>query len=47
MRILAGYLAMRIKSGNLNYNAVIAKYPQFKEDINLILGSDRYIVSQD
>ncbi len=38
---------MRIKDGFLNYNAVIAKYPQFKEDINLILGSDIYIVSQD
>ena len=44
---MAGYLAYRIELGKLNYNAVIAKYPQFKEDIDIILGSDGYTVNAD
>lgn len=34
---MAAYLARQIKNGKLNYDEVIAKYPQFKEDIDKIL----------
>lgn len=34
---MAKYLARQIKMGKLDYDAVIAKYPQFKEDIDRIL----------
>lgn len=44
---MAGYLASRIEKGFLNYNAVVAKYPMFKEDIDLILASDGYVVNAD
>ena len=44
---MAGYLAYRIELGKLNYNAVVAKYPQFKEDIDLILAADGYTVNAD
>lgn len=44
---MAGYLASRIEKGKLNYNAVVAKYPEFKEDIDLILASDGYTVNPD
>lgn len=44
---MAGYLAYRIELGKLNYDAVVAKYPQFKEDIDLILASDGYTVNAD
>jgi len=37
---MAVYLAMRIEAGKLDYAAVITKYPQFKEDIDLILVAD-------
>ena len=37
---MAAYLAMRIEEGKLHYSAVVAKYPQFKEDIDLILVAD-------
>lgn len=39
---MAAYLAMRIEQGKLNYSAVIAKYPQFKNDIDTILIADGY-----
>jgi len=35
---MAAYLAMRIKQGKLDYDAVVAKYPQYKEEIDRILG---------
>lgn len=35
---MAKYLAMRIKAGKLDYDEVIAKYPEFKADIDAILG---------
>ena len=35
---MAMYLAMRIKEGKLDYDEVIAKYPQFKDEIDRILG---------
>lgn len=44
---MAGYLAMRIEGGYLDYNAVVTKYHQFKEDIDFILASDKYIISKD
>lgn len=34
---MAKYLAMRIKQGKLEYDAVIAKYPQYKEEIDAYL----------
>lgn len=39
---MAGYLAMRIKKGALDYKAVVTKYPQFKNDIDEILINDGY-----
>ncbi len=34
---MAKYLAMRIKQGKLNYDDVIAKYPQYQDEIDNIL----------
>lgn len=34
---MAKYLARQIKLGKLNYDEVVAKYPQFKEEIDNIL----------
>ncbi|WP_373779855.1 hypothetical protein [Jeotgalibaca porci] len=39
---MAGYLAMRIEAGKLDYIAVIARYPQFKADIDTILINDGF-----
>lgn len=44
---MAAYFAMRIEKGKLKYNAVIKKYPQYKEDIDLILVADGYEVKED
>ena len=44
---MAGYLAMQMKKGKLNYNVIVKKFPQFKEDIDLILATDGYIVNVD
>ena len=35
---MAKYLASRIKAGKLKYDEVIAKYPEFKAEIDAILG---------
>lgn len=35
---MAEYLAMRIEQGALDYTEVVTKFPQFKEQIDLILG---------
>ena len=35
---MAKYLARPIKMGKLDYEAVIEKYPQFKNEIDRILG---------
>lgn len=35
---MAAYLAKRIKEGKLDYDEVIAKYPQYKAEIDRILG---------
>lgn len=37
---MARYLALRIKAGKLDYDEVIAKYPQYKEEIDRILGRE-------
>lgn len=34
---MARYLAQRIFQGKLDYDAVIAKYPQFKDEIDAYL----------
>lgn len=34
---MAGYLALQIMDGALDYVAVVTLYPQFKEDIDAIL----------
>ena len=39
---MAGYLAMRIEAGKLDYTAVVARYPQFKTDIDAILVNDGF-----
>ena len=39
---MAGYLAMRIEAGKLDYTAVITRYPQFKEGIDTILVNDGF-----
>ena len=35
---MAKYLARQIKIGKLDYNEVVQKYPQFKKEIDKILG---------
>ena len=44
---MAAYFAMRLEKGKINYNIVVAKYPQFQEDIDLILTADGYRVNTD
>ena len=39
---MAGYLAMRIEAGKLDYVAVVTRYPQFKTDIDTILINDGF-----
>lgn len=39
---MAGYLAMRIEQGKLDYVAVTTLYPQFKASIDEILINDGY-----
>lgn len=35
---MARYLARQIQAGRLNYDEVIARYPQFRAEIDRILG---------
>lgn len=44
---MAAYFALRLEKGKMNYNTVVAKYPQYKEDIDLILTADGYTVNDD
>ena len=44
---MAAYFAMRLEKGKLNYNQVVAKYPQFKDEIDAILEADGYEVYED
>lgn len=39
---MAGYLAMRIEAGKLDYLAVVTRYPQFKAEIDTILVNDGF-----
>ena len=39
---MAGYLAMRIEAGKLDYVSVVTRYPQFKADIDTILINDGF-----
>ena len=39
---MAGYLAMRIEAGKLDYTAVVTHYPQFKAGIDEILINDGF-----
>lgn len=36
---MAEYLAMRIDKGKLDYDLVVSKYPQFKDEIDNILNN--------
>ena len=45
--MMAAYFAMRLEKGKLNYNTVVAKYPEYQEDINLILTADGYKINPD
>ena len=45
--IMAAYFALRLGNRKLNYNTVVQKFPQFKEDIDLILLADGYVVNDD
>ena len=44
---MGAYFALRLEKGKLNQNTVVQKYPQFKEDIDLILLADGYVVNED
>lgn len=35
---MAAYLARQIREGKLDYDEVIAKFPQYKKEIDKILG---------
>lgn len=35
---MAAYLARQIKNGKLDYDEVVAKFPQYKAEIDRILG---------
>lgn len=37
---MAAYFAKRIIAGKLDYAIVVSKYPEYKEDIDLILIAD-------
>ena len=39
---MAGYLAMRIEAGKLDYTAVVTRCPQLKTDIDTILVNDGF-----
>lgn len=44
---MAGYLAMRIEKRKLDYKKVVAKFPQYKEEIDEILILDGFTISED
>ena len=46
---MAGYIAMRLEEGKMNYNTIFAitKYQQFKTDTDTILAGDGYKVNTD
>ena len=38
---MAKYLYIRIEDGALEYDAVVAKYPQYKSEIDLMIAGQR------
>lgn len=47
--MMAGYIAMRLEAGRMNYNTIFAitKYKQFQDDVDFILAADGYKVRAD
>ena len=41
------YLIMRLEDGKINYDRVVEKYPQYKDEIDSILSADGYVVNED
>ena len=41
------YFVMRLEDGKINYNRVVEKYPQCKDEIDLILSVDGYVINED
>ena len=41
------YFIMRLEDGKINYNRVVEKYPQYKDEIDLILSVDGYVINED
>ena len=41
------YLIMRLEDGKINYDRVVEKYPQYKDEIDSILSVDGYAVDKD
>lgn len=44
---MAAYFAIRLEKGKLNYNTVVTKYPDCKDDLDTILAADGYVVNPD
>jgi len=46
---MAGYIAMRLEAGKMNYNTIfaISRYKQLKDDVDEILALDGYKVNAD
>lgn len=44
---MAAYFAIRLEKGKLNYNTVVTKYPECKDDLDIILAADGYVVNPD
>ncbi len=42
---MAKYLAMQIKKGNLEYDKVVVRYPQFRSDIDAILNTGQEVIN--
>ena len=41
------YFIMRLEEGKINYDRVVEKYPQYKDEIDSILSVDGYVVNGD
>ena len=44
---MAKWLAGRIELGKLNYNDVVTKYKEFRNDIDTQLNNDNYSINTD
>lgn len=47
VKVMAAYFAIRLEKGKLNYNAVVTKYPDCKDELDIILAADGYVVNPD